>query len=178
MGNALVRTTSAVTVIHSGIKENVIPSIATALINHRIHPSDSIDSVLKTDKTIINDDDIELELNDGFAFEPHPISPFDSESFGYNVIKKGIESVFPSTIVVPGIMVASTDTKWYLNLTRAIYRFSPAFLLKSEAKLFHGHDERISIQNYEQVVNFYHHVILMSDHPHLLKDEAIMKDEL
>lgn len=178
LGNALVRTTSAVTVFQSGVKENVIPSIATALINHRIHPSDSIASVLKMDKDIINDDDIELELNDGFAFEPHPVSPFDSSSFGYNVIKRGIESVFPSTIVVPGIMVASTDTKWYLNLTTSVYRFSPAFLQKSEAKLFHGHDERISIQNYEQVVNFYHHVMLMSDLPELMRDEGIVKDEL
>ena len=178
LGNALVRTTSAVTVIHSGIKENVIPSVATALINHRIHPVDSIESVLKTDKELINDEDIELELNEGFAFEPHPVSPFDSQTFGYNVVKKSIESVFPSTIVVPGIMVASTDTKWYLNLTSCIYRFSPAHLEKSDAKLFHGHDERISVQNYEQIVNFYHHLMVMSDRKELFKEQIVKRDEL
>jgi carboxypeptidase PM20D1 len=38
----LVRTTTAVTVFHSGIKSNVLPGEAYALVNHRIHPNDTI----------------------------------------------------------------------------------------------------------------------------------------
>lgn len=162
MSNGLVRTTSAITVINGGFKENVIPSSVSATINHRIHPIDTVDSVVSFDKKLINDDRIQVEL--GTAFEPHPVSPYDASSFGFNVIKKSILQTFKSTIVVPGIMVASTDTKWYLNLTRSIYRFTPVMLESSEAKLFHGHDERISLENYLQMVNYYKHLILSSDH--------------
>lgn len=177
MSNGLVRTTSAVTMIGGGVKENVIPSSASATINHRLHPVDSIDSVINYDRTLINNEDIMIEKLT--AFEPHPTSPFDADSFGYNTIKKAISTVFNDTIVVPGIMVASTDTKWYLNLTKSIYRFTPAHLLASQANLFHGHDERISVTNYIQAINFYKHVIIESDHANFVPfDTNDKKDEL
>ena len=177
MGNGLVRTTSAVTVINGGQKENVIPSEASALINHRIHPMDTINTVRDFDTQLIGDDRVELEVTHGNAFEPHPISPFDSESFGYQTIKRTLREVFQDIVVVPGIMVASTDTKWYLNLTSNIYRFTPVVLRTEEAKLFHGHDERISVDNYVKIVNYYHHLILSSDEP-TLKPDKLVKDEL
>lgn len=74
-------------------------------------------------------------------------------------------------------MVASTDTKWYLDLTKHIYRFTPVIIKQSEAKLFHGHDERISVDNYIKIVNYYHHLIMASDEAEL-KPEFIVKDEL
>ena len=43
--NALVRTTTAATMIAGGIKENVLPGEATAVINFRILPGDTIASV-------------------------------------------------------------------------------------------------------------------------------------
>ena len=177
MPNALIRTTSAVTVIQAGMKENVIPSQASALINHRIHPSDTIDSVVQTDRRIIDDDTVQLEVNGDSSTEPHPVSPFDSQSFGFNVIKKSILETFENTIAIPGIMVASTDTKHYLNLTRSIYRFSPAYLTQSQANLFHGHDEHITKDNYIRVVNFYHHLIMSSDRETLEAAKAF-RDEL
>ena len=161
MSNGLVRTTSAVTVIQGGLKENVIPSSVSAIINHRIHPIDTIQSVLSFDQRLINNPAIEIQKMT--AFEPHPVSPHDVHSFGFNVIKKTIQQTFQSVVVVPGIMVASTDTKWYLPLTKSIYRFTPVILESNEAKLFHGHDERISVQNYLQMVNYYKHLILSSD---------------
>lgn len=61
------------------------------------------------------------------------------------------------------MLVATTDCKWYLNLTDQIYRFSPVFLTPNDTNRFHGDNERISIKNYEQVINFYHHVIMKAD---------------
>lgn len=112
MGNSLVRTTSAVTVISGGQKENVIPSEASAFVNHRLHPLDSIESVYAFDRRLINNELVELEVVGGNAFEPHPISPFDEKSFGYQTIKRTLREIFTDIVVVPGIMVASTDTKW------------------------------------------------------------------
>lgn len=43
--NALVRTTTALTMFNAGIKVNVIPPLAQATINFRIHPSQTVHEV-------------------------------------------------------------------------------------------------------------------------------------
>lgn len=177
MGNSLIRTTSAVTMIHGGMKDNVLPSEATALVNHRTHPLDSIESAIEFDRQVINDDSISISIYKNVTFESHPISPFDEDSFGFNAIRKSIEQIFDDTLVVPGIMVASTDTKHYLPLSRSVYRFTPIVMDSDEIKRFHGHDERIKIDNYVKLVNFYHHVIITADSPVLEKQQRV-KDEL
>jgi len=60
-------------------------------------------------------------------------------------------------------MVANTDTRHYWNLTQNIFRFNPLFLTKLDIKRIHGADERISIENYVKVVEFFHELIRNSD---------------
>nr|XP_034977325.1 N-fatty-acyl-amino acid synthase/hydrolase PM20D1 isoform X3 [Zootoca vivipara] len=43
--NALVRTTTAITMFHAGVKSNVIPPSANATVNFRIHSSQTVDEV-------------------------------------------------------------------------------------------------------------------------------------
>src|SRR3989442_15192504 len=43
-GNAMLRTTTAPTVLQAGVKENVLPSSAPGLVNLRIFPRDSLAS--------------------------------------------------------------------------------------------------------------------------------------
>ncbi|KAH7943896.1 hypothetical protein HPB52_012664 [Rhipicephalus sanguineus] len=38
----MIRTTTTVTRIHGGIKDNVVPAEAYAYVNHRVHPSQSV----------------------------------------------------------------------------------------------------------------------------------------
>ena len=54
--------------------------------------------------------------------------------------------------MTPGIMIANTDTRHYQNLTENTFRFSPTLLQKSDLDRFHGIDERISVENYVQVI--------------------------
>lgn len=70
----------------------------------------TIEEVINYDKYLINDPNVEFEIK-GHVIQPHPISPYDSDSFGYQTIKKSINQVFPNTITIPGIMVATTDTR-------------------------------------------------------------------
>ncbi|XP_067126025.1 N-fatty-acyl-amino acid synthase/hydrolase PM20D1-like [Centruroides vittatus] len=159
--NSLVRTTTAVTMISGGIKSNVVPGEASAIVNHRVHPADSIEEVIDHDRYLLNNDDLEIETLE--SIPPHPISPFSSDSFAYQTLKYSIRQIYPDCAVVPTIMVANTDSKWYLPLTRAIYRFSPVNIITEDTARLHGNDERISIKNYEQVVNFYYHLIINSN---------------
>lgn len=137
----------------------------------------TIEEVIDFDHKLVNDESIQFEIV-GQPISPHPISPYRPDSFGYQTIKSSLNQVFEGVIVVPGIMVATTDTRWYLNFTENVYRFSPSVMMQAaDTKRFHGHNERISVDNYLKTVNFYHHIILNSDKP-VLDRNLLIKDEL
>ena len=65
--------------------------------------------------------------------------------------------------IVVGVMIGNTDTVHYVRFTHNIYRFSPTFMFPEDLKRFHGNNERISIRNYEQAINFYYHLMVNAD---------------
>lgn len=160
--NALIRSTTSVTLIHGGTKENVLPDSASAIVNHRIHQANSIKEIMEFDRKLINDPTISMHINSPSS-EADPVSPYCDDCYGYQLIKQSMLQVYPGTVAVPSIFLAATDSKWYKNLTDSIYRFSAIAVEVEEMKCFHGHDERLSVQNYENLLNFYHHLIINSD---------------
>lgn len=164
--NALIRSTTAITMIEGGTKENVLPDSASAIINHRIHQSQSIEEIIEFDRKLIDDPTIDIKINSP-ATPADPVSPYCDDCYGYQLIKQSLLQVYPGTVVVPSIFLAATDSKWYKNLTDSIYRFSAIAVEIDEMKCFHGHDERLSLSNYENMLNFYHHLILNSDKANL-----------
>ncbi|XP_020939431.1 N-fatty-acyl-amino acid synthase/hydrolase PM20D1 isoform X3 [Sus scrofa] len=160
--NALVRTTTALTMFNSGIKVNVIPAVAQAIVNFRIHPAQTVQEVLKLAKDIVADDRVQFHVLN--AFDPSPISPSDDQALGYQLLRQTIQSVFPEiNIVVPGTCVVSTDSKHYLNLTTGIYLFNPLYLQPQSFRTVHGINERISVQAYERQVKFIFEFIQNAD---------------
>lgn len=94
-----MRTTTAVTILRSGIKENVLPSYAEFYVNHRIHSLQSCKEVLNYDLAVINDKRIKYEIID--CSEPTKTSPIDS--LGYSIIEHTTYQIFPGVSAVPGI---------------------------------------------------------------------------
>lgn len=160
--NSLIRSSTAVTLMSGGTKENVLPDSATAYINHRIHPLQSIDEILEFDRRVINDPTILVERVNN-SREPSPIAPYCDDCYSFQLIKQSVLQVYPGTVVVPSTFLAASDSRWYTNLTDSIYKFSAIAVHLDEMKRFHGHDERISLENYENLINFYHHLIENSD---------------
>ncbi len=68
--DAVQRTTTALTMFDAGVKENVMPSEASAVVNHRLHPADDIKEVLERDEDYLDDDRIDVELRDEFKATP------------------------------------------------------------------------------------------------------------
>ena len=60
-------------------------------------------------------------------------------------------------------MIGNTDTRHYTGITNNIYRFSPTFMYPDDLPRFHGLNERISIKNYEEAVNFFYHLMMNAD---------------
>jgi len=65
--------------------------------------------------------------------------------------------------MLTGLLVGTTDTKHYLSLSRNIYRFSPTFMYPEDIRRFHGDNERISLENYGQAINYYSHLMTNAD---------------
>ncbi len=148
-------TTTAPTIIHGGIKNNVIPTVAEATINFRILPGETIESVKQhIINTISNKVKVETV---GFLTNPSPVSSIDSESF--KILEKTIRNMFPNSIVVPGLIGGGTDARYFYELSDDVYRFYPIRISPESRTRFHGIDEKISKDNYTEIIEFSYHLI-------------------
>ncbi|KAA9340674.1 M20 family peptidase [Adhaeribacter soli] len=155
-GNALVSTTMAPTIFRSGLKENVIPAEATAVINFRLLPGTRINSIVSEVKRVIKDDRIRIKLKP-FSSEPSPVSGI--ETAGYNLLTQTIKQTFPNTLTSPSLVLAATDSRFYYALSPNVYRFLPYKINKENINAFHGVNERIAVEEFEDAVRFYERLV-------------------
>jgi carboxypeptidase PM20D1 len=153
--DATLRTTTAPTLFHAGVKDNVLAQRAEAVVNYRLRVGDSIDGVLAHVRATIDDDDIAIEVLDGFRSEPSAVSSWDDPVFAR--IEAAVRSVSPEPdlVVAPYVTSGGTDARHYATLTPRIYRFLPVRMTPEMLASFHGTDERIPIAEYERMVRFY-----------------------
>ena len=159
--NALMRTTTAPTMIRGGIKENILPTRASAKINLRILPGEDIDFVYNYVKETINDPRVLIMKPDSAErFNPSPIS--DINSFGFKVIQRSIQEIFPEAVVAPTLVIAITDTRYFTRLSDNIFRFTPVLLTRQDLDRIHGINERLSVEGYKDAIRFYKQILINS----------------
>jgi carboxypeptidase PM20D1 len=158
--NAAIRTTQAATVFQSGVKENVLPPHATAIVNVRILPGDTINGVIDHARTVIASNQVKVSPLE-IRFEPSAIS--DSQSPVFQRLHRTIKEVAPEVLVAPSLLVAATDSRHYAPLSKNIFRFLPITVSSEDARRFHGVDERISVKDYERCVRFFVQLMRNSD---------------
>jgi len=160
--NAMLRTTTALTIVRAGNKDNVLPGRAEAAVNFRILPGDSIDSVEQHLKSALGNDAIQVKRYPGNS-EPSPVSPTDST--GYRAIEQAVRQTFPDAVVAPGLMTAATDSRHFSLVSDAVYRFSPFRVKAEDLARFHGTNERVSIANYGEMIQFYQQLLRDTQQP-------------
>ncbi|OHD65861.1 MAG: hypothetical protein A2176_03355 [Spirochaetes bacterium RBG_13_51_14] len=154
--NAMIRTTIAPTMLKGSDKENMMPRSVSAVINIRILPDETRESVTARVKNVINDPGI-IVMERKNSSDPSPVS--DVRSPEYIALKNTILDLFPDTVVAPFLMVAATDSRHFASISRQILRFSPSRLSQEDMNLIHGTGERISIKNLEEIMTFYAELI-------------------
>jgi carboxypeptidase PM20D1 len=150
--NARLRTTTAATMIHGGVKENVLPSEAKAWVNFRILPGDSVASVLQHVKDTVGPD-IGVEVSGQMRNEPSPETSADGSAF--RLLQTTIAQVFPGTLSAPNLLSGGTDTKHYQRLTNNVFRFVPVKIQAEDLERVHGTNERVGVETYAGAVRFY-----------------------
>lgn len=154
--SAMLRTTTAMTVLNAGNKENVLPGRAEALVNFRILPGDTIESVTAHVKRAVADERVEITPL-GTGFEPSRLSSGQSASF--KLIETAVREVFPDSIVAPGLMLAASDARHFDGISDASFRFMPVRFTAEDLKRVHGTDERIAVAQLADMVRFYHRLL-------------------
>jgi carboxypeptidase PM20D1 len=155
--NAMVRTTTAPTMLQGSNKENVLAAKARAVVNFRVLPGDTTDIVKKRVAEVVNDKRVKinpLSLN----INPSPIS--DVHTPFYRVLEKSIRQLSDRDVIIaPYLVVAATDSRHFISLTKNIYRFIGFTLSSEDLKGFHGTNEKISVDEYVRAVKIYYQII-------------------
>jgi carboxypeptidase PM20D1 len=151
--SALLGTTIAPTMIDGGVRPNVLPGEATAMINFRIHPRDSAADLLRRARQQVAD----LEgVTVDWAEEPREASGISSTtSTSYALLAGLSRNILSDAPVAPGLVLAGTDSRHYAEVAENVYRFQPILLNAEDLERPHGLNERISIANFERTIRFY-----------------------
>src|SRR5437773_660675 len=152
-GNAMLRTTTAPTVLQAGVKENVLPSSARALVNFRILPGDSVGRVLEHVRGVVDNARIGVRALEETVSNPSEVTSIDAPPF--QQLARTVRQVVPGTVVTPWLVVGATDSRHYARLTHNVLRFAGAAIGKDDLRRVHGTDERVGVQAYADAVRIY-----------------------
>ncbi|MBL8287399.1 MAG: M20 family peptidase [Rubrivivax sp.] len=155
--NALMRTTTALTIVNAGNKENVLPGQAEAVVNFRILPGDTSQSVVAHVKRVMADERIALAPCCSAVSEPSRISSAQAEP--YRQLERTIREVFPDSMVAPSLTLQGTDSRHFDAVAEQVYRFMPIRFKPEDLRRLHGTDERIAVDQLADMVRFYHRLL-------------------
>ena len=150
---ALMGTTLAPTMINGGVRPNVLPAEATAMINFRFHPRDTAGDILQRARAEVSG----MEGVDVDWAEPprDATSVSSTTSTSYALLAALSRDILPDAPVAPGLVLAGTDSRHYSEVAENVYRFQPMMFSTADLEGIHGTNERLTLANLERTVRFY-----------------------
>jgi acetylornithine deacetylase/succinyl-diaminopimelate desuccinylase-like protein len=143
MVHACTHTTFAPTIMHAGIKTNVIPDSVELQVDIRTLPGVSGEDVRKMLDEALGDlsGDVEVLAQDD---NPATASPADTPL--WESIRRVVERLVPGATTVPFLVVGATDARFFRRAGSVAYGaglFSEKIPFAEFASMFHGDNERI-----------------------------------
>ncbi|WFC94465.1 Gly-Xaa carboxypeptidase [Malassezia brasiliensis] len=169
----VLKTTQAVNVIEGGVKVNALPESAQAIVNHRIAPYSSVAETQNRYKKLLAPIAKSLELS--FTAFDEVLVPHTNSSVGTLVVTNESKKPFKESVrVTPSTMFANTDTFWYRNLTKNVFRFGPATLHRDLTGIpmlhtTHTVNEHVSIDAIMKAIEFYTNLVVAVDFEDITK---------
>jgi acetylornithine deacetylase/succinyl-diaminopimelate desuccinylase-like protein len=154
--NSMLRDTISPTMLQAGVRQNVIPSEARAVLNVRLLPGNMIDPLLAKLRQLVNDPQIRFEIEPGNN-ETAPSSSLTSDL--YNTIATVARKDFPGAAVVPYMSTGATDSMPLRLRSVQAYGLAPFPLTEEDFARMHGDDERIPLDSFRKGVEFLYGVV-------------------
>ena len=153
--NALVRTTTAFTMMEGSNARNVIPTEASLVSNMRLNPADTVAGAKAYLEKVVADDSVTITVLE--SNEPSRISKTDCAA--WDKVASAVSRTWPGCIVTPYLMVQCSDSRHYGCISDRVYRFSAMDLTAEERKSIHGNNEKIRLECICRSVEFYIHLL-------------------
>ncbi len=148
---SMMHTTTSVTMASGSPQANVLPQVATATLNARIMPGETMDGLEKHLNKVIHNKKVRVERLGGN--DPSPMSPTDTPSF--RAIDEISTELYEKPVTVPFMVMGATDARHYACVTDQIYRYSPFNIPANIFLLFHSTDERMALDCMDKAVAFF-----------------------
>ncbi|KAJ7077841.1 hypothetical protein B0H15DRAFT_861135 [Mycena belliarum] len=195
--DTMLKTTQAVDIIYGGAKVNALPEVATVIVNHRIAEQSSVADVEQHIVQLIlpiasrlnmslhafglppmsnAGHERQIIITDAFgtALEPSPVTP-TKPGGPYDLLAGTIKSALETSerynstgiIISPSLGLGNTDTRFYWNLTRHIFRYSHYGDRDDYFNGLHTVNEAVRGEAVVEHIRFFTKLILNSDETHL-----------
>lgn len=181
----LIGTSQAIDIVNGGEKANALPENVKMVVNHRIaiesnyatvrdHFLSRVILIAKKynlglsafgERILPESKNGEFEIKDmSNHLEPAPVTPEGDEVWKYiagttrHIFEDYVFTNLTYPIVMtPGIMTGNTDTRYYWNLSKNIFRYSP-FYVQNFLHDTHVHsvDERLEFDGHLQLIAFFY----------------------
>ena len=139
--DAMLRNGISPTVLEAGIRANVIPETANAVLNIRTLPGQSLEGVLTRLRRVLLDPRLELTVvNRG---DDAPPSSFTSPLF--ESLVHSARELEPDLAVVPYVSTGATDSAHLRRWGVQALGLLPFPLAEEDERRMHGHDERVPL---------------------------------
>lgn len=139
--DAVLRTGISATILQGGIRGNVIPTEATARLNVRTLPGQSVDAVVKRLRAVVGDSLVEIAVTD--RGEDSPASDFQSPMF--TAIRESAQALDATLTVVPYLSTGATDSARLRTWGMQAYGLLPFPMNQDDEDRMHGNDERVPL---------------------------------
>jgi acetylornithine deacetylase/succinyl-diaminopimelate desuccinylase-like protein len=147
--NIMLRTTCTATQIEGGHAENALPQRARATLQCRVIPGESPESVQTALQSAVADPRVTFSTITPAT--PSPDSPLPPSLV--REVENVVHDLWPQVIVLPEMSPGASDSKYTRELGMPSYGIDAMFDDLDDARA-HGRDERISVQAFDQDVEF------------------------
>jgi acetylornithine deacetylase/succinyl-diaminopimelate desuccinylase-like protein len=147
--NAILHTTCVATMLNAGVQENALPSSATATIQCRVYPGESVEQTQATLAKVVGDPAIKVALFE--PVQPAPETVPDPKVMGQ--VTSVVHSMWPGVTVMPVMAAGASDSIFTRAAGMPSYGVGGGWFDINDIRA-HGRDERDEIGNFYQTTEF------------------------
>ena len=152
--NSMLRTTCVATQLEGGHAPNALPQLAAANVNCRILPQDSLENVLKTLRTVVADEQVQVTVKVGEPAAPlSPLRPDVMKAF-----TRVTDTMWPGVTTVPTMAIGASDGKYLRAAGIPTYGVQGFFGDRDDVRA-HGRDERMLVRSFYEGQTFLYELV-------------------
>jgi acetylornithine deacetylase/succinyl-diaminopimelate desuccinylase-like protein len=154
--NSMLRDTVVPTMLQAGIRQNVVPPEARAVLNIRLLPGNMATPLLAKLQALVNDPAVRFEVQPN-AGETAPSSSTMSDLF--NSISRVAKQQFPGVVVVPDMSTSATDSVPLRLRNVQAYGMLPFPITEEDRNRMHAEDERVPVDSFRKGIDFLYAIV-------------------